>query len=74
MFLKMINCLAQWFCRMLNGFVQGSMVFLNGFVCIYSRDPNKRTGGNRRTGEKLDQGILACFAEFYFAIYPQNRR
>ena len=24
----------------------------------YSRDPNKRTGGNRRTGEKLDQELI----------------
>ena len=24
----------------------------------YSRDPNKRTGGNRRTGKKLDQELI----------------
>ena len=25
---------------------------------MYSRDPNKRTGGNRRTGKKLDQELI----------------
>lgn len=27
-------------------------------ISEYSRDPNKRTGGNRRTGKKLDQELI----------------
>ena len=34
------------------------MIFCLPFIRKYSRDPNKRTGGNRRTGKKLDQELI----------------
>ena len=34
------------------------MIFCLPFIRKYSRDPNKCTGGNRRTGKKLDQELI----------------